>query len=285
MYPAGVPGVRVRYVTLDDGLSIRVLESGPPGNEAVLLVHGWGASVYTFAETLPALAENGHRAIAMDLPGHGLSEKPVDEARYTTSALCDAILGVAHSMGIRRFSFVGHSLGGSLGLELALRGDKRLQRLALISAVGLGRQPLLGPVKLLTPRVASWIVPRLLTRGAVALVLRLAFATAGRPTDRDIDEYWAPTQFDELVWACRACLHRVTWRPVPEGALRSLQLPVLVLAGGRDRLVLGAAKRGKLIPTARVVTIPEGGHVLPQECAARTNEELLRFLAGSEKGL
>jgi pimeloyl-ACP methyl ester carboxylesterase len=280
MYPAGVPGVSVRYVTLDDGLTVRVILSGPEEDDApaVVLAHGWSASVYTFAEMVPALADAGYRVIAFDLPGHGLSDKPSDELRYTTRALSDTVLSVASAMSVRRFAFVGHSLGGSLGLDLATRGESRLQRMVLINSVGLGSAPLVLPIRLFSPSIVNRIVPALLMRRTVELVLRIAFATRGRPTERDIDEYWAPTQFNEFVSACRACLHRVTWGRIPANKLRSVTVPVLVITGGRDLLVRGAVDRALLFPNVRIVTIREGGHLVLQECASQTNAELLRFL-------
>jgi len=280
MYPAGEPRINVRYVTLVDGTTVRVLESVPEQRDAVLLVHGWGASAYSFAETIPAVAAAGYRAIAFDLPGHGLSDKPTDERKYTTDALANAVLGVADAMGLKRFSLVGHSMGSSLGLELAVRGEKRLDRLVLISPPALGSVPILPLVKLCSPSVVNSIVPRILGRGIVALVLRAVFATPERPTPRDIDQYWAPTQFDELTWACRACLHGVTWKRIAATKLRSLRLPVLVIVGGRDRFIRGVASRAKLIPTAQVVLIPEGGHLVMQECSTKVNAKLLLFLPG-----
>ena len=280
MYPAGESRINVRYVTLADGITVRVLESVPEQRDAVLLVHGWGASAYSFAETIPAIAAAGYRAIAFDLPGHGLSDKPTDESKYTTQALADAVLGVADAMGLRRFSLVGHSLGSTLGLELAARHEKRIDRLVLISPPALGSVPIVPLAKLFSPRVVNRIAPHVFGRGMVELLLRGVFATPGRPTPRDIDEYWAPTQFDEFLWACRACLHRVTWKRLPATTLRSLRVPVLVIVGGRDRFVRGAAPRAKLIPTAQTVLIPEGGHVVMQECATKVNARLLLFLPG-----
>lgn len=281
MYPAGVPGVSARYVSLGDGLTVRVIESGPASASAVLLVHGWGGCVYSFAEMLPALAAAGHRAIAFDLPGHGLSDKPRDESRFSTRALSNVVLAVADAVGVRGFTFVGHSMGGSLGLDLAVRGERRVERLVLIDAVGIGAVPSIGPLKLLSPRILNRLVPKLLTRAVVKVILRGAFSTAGRPTERDIDEYWAPTQFDGLAAACRACVHRATWARQPATTLRELRLPVLVIAGGRDRIVRGSAARAALIPGARVVPIREGGHLALQECADQTNEELLKFLSSA----
>jgi pimeloyl-ACP methyl ester carboxylesterase len=280
MFPAGVAGITVREITVAGDITLRVIESGPQREDVVLLVHGWGGSVYTFAEMIPALAAAGYRVIAFDLPGHGLSDKPVDEERYTSRMMADAVLAVADAMAAKRFAFIGHSMGGALGLDLATKGERRLTSLVLINAVGIARIPLLWPVRLLSPRIVNRWVPALLARGTVRAILLAAFGTKGRPTPRDIDEYWAPTQFNGFAWACRAALHHMNWRPVAATKLRSLRLPVLVISGGRDRVVINTAKRAGLIPTARIVKIKDGGHLVLQECAPRTNDEILRFLRG-----
>lgn len=278
MYPAGVRDMTVRYVEVEKDLSIRVIESGPASGSPVLLVHGWGGSVYTFAEMIPALAAADYRVIAFDLPGHGLSDKPLDESKYTTRALSDVVMAIADATDARRFSVVGHSMGGSLGLDLAIRSEPRLTKLVLINAVGLARVPILGPVRLVSPPLVNRLTPALLTRRTVSAILQAAFGTPDRPTDTDIDEYWAPTQFDEFAFACRACIHQVNWRPLDAEELRSLRLPVLVISGGRDRVVSGSAERAGFIPTARVVEMKEGGHLVLQECAPRANAEILLFL-------
>ena len=278
MYPAGERDIAVRYVDAGRGLKIRTLESGDAGGSAVLLVHGWGASVYSWAETIPALASAGHHVIALDLPGHGLSDKPTDEAQYTTAALTRTVLAVADGYALSRFAFVGHSLGGSLGLDLAVRGERRLDRLALISAVGIAWSPLIPPLRLLSPRIVNRLTPAMLTRRLLTLVLHVAFSASDRPNRRDIDEYWAPSQFPEYAWACRACVHKATWRAQPAIRLRALRLPVLVLAGRHDRLIRGTVERGRLIPTARVVSVRDAGHLVQQDAAASTNRELVEFL-------
>lgn len=282
MYPAGVPNINVRQVKLENGLSLRVLDGGAQPASAraadVLLVHGWGGCVYSFAETIPALVHAGHRVVAFDLPGHGLSAKPVEPWQYSTGALLEAIVGVVKAMRMDRFTYVGHSMGGLLGLRLATGGMHAIERLVLISSPGLTGSPIIGPLKVISPRVIDRVMPRFLTRGVIKGVLNVAFGTPDRPTERDIDEYWALTQFDEYAWACRACIHRVDWSRVPATKLRSLRIPVLVITGGRDRLVRGVARRARLIPTARVVPIREGGHLVMQECATRANAEILAFL-------
>ena len=280
MYPAGDPRINVRYVTLPDGVRVRVLESIPEQRDVVLLVHGWGGSVYSFAETIPAIAAAGYRAIAFDLPGHGLSDKPADPSHYTTNALAKAVLSVADALGVRRFTYVGHSLGSTLGLELALQGERRIDRLVLISPPALGRIPLLPLLKLFSPTALNSLLPRLVSRGVVEFVLRQAFGTRTRPTQRDVEEYWAPTQFDEFAVACRECLHSVSWERLSSSQLRGVRFPVLVIVGERDRIVRGTFARAKLIPTAQIVQVPEGGHLVMQECSTKANAKLLLFLPG-----
>lgn len=281
MYPAGVSGIRTQYLTLPEGASVRVIESGPSDGDAVMLVHGWGGSVYSFSDNIQVLAAAGYRAIAFDLPGHGLSDKPTDEKRYSTWALTDTVLAVANGLRLRTFAYVGHSMGGLVGLGLALREEQRIDRLVLINAAGLGYASAILPLRLVSPRIINHLTPPLLTRGVIRRILHFAFGTDERPTERDIDEYWAPTQFPEFAAACRACIHQVDWRPFPEAALRGLKLPVLVISGERDRVVRCEAKRGELMPAGRVVVIRDGGHLVMQECAGTTNAELLQFLASS----
>jgi len=156
--------------------------------------------------------------------------------------------------------------------------------LVLINAVGLGTVLFHPLLKLLSPRIVNRVVPKLLTRRTVTMILRLAFGTRERPRQRDIDEYWAPTQFDEFAWACRACVHRVTWGRVPATKLRSLRIPVLVITGGRDVLVRRSADRAKLIPAARIVSFREGGHVVLQDCAPKTSHEILQFIRAGRSG-
>jgi pimeloyl-ACP methyl ester carboxylesterase len=229
---------------------------------------------------IPALASAGYRVISFDLPGHGLSDKPVDERTYNTRVFSDAVLAVADAVGARRFAFIGHSMGGALGLDLATRGERRLTSLVLVNAVGIASVPMVRFARLISPKLVDRWVPGLLVRGTIKAILHGAFGTRGRPTAHDIEEYWAPTQFDEFAWACRACLHHMNWRRTAATKLRSLRLPVLVISGGRDRVVVKTANRAGLIPTARIVKIREGGHLVLQECAPRTNDEILRFLRG-----
>jgi pimeloyl-ACP methyl ester carboxylesterase len=283
MYPAGVAGLETRFTTLDGGIRVRIVEGGRRDAAAVFLVHGWGGYTYSFAETIPALIHAGYRVVALELPGHGLSDKPPEESWYSERSLTRAVIEVAERERLREFSYIGHSMGGLLGLRLAVDGRlPGMKRLVLISSAGLTRIAVLPPIRAMSPRAVNRVVPPLLTRRLITGVLGAAFGTKARPTEHDVDQYWAQTQWNEYAWACRACLHHVDFSRVPAEQLRGIRLPVLVITGGRDRVIGGAggSKRAKLIPAARLVHLREGGHLVMQECAAKVNPEILAFLSG-----
>jgi pimeloyl-ACP methyl ester carboxylesterase len=279
MWPAGESSIRTKYITLPSGISIRVVEAGLPNGAPLLLVPGWGSCVYSYSDTIPALADAGYRVLAIDLPGLGLSDKPGLASTYTTTAMTRAVSDAATSLGLDRFTFVGHSMGGAIGLRLVLEGEPRIEKLVLLSSVGLGRAPLMGPVRLLLPRLVDPLLPAIARRLTFRFILALAFGTPGRPTQRDVDQYWAPSQFPEMLRACRLLAHNFDFDPLPDEALRKIDIPVLAIAAGRDRLVLGCSERARLIPGARVLTLDDGGHLAFQERASTVNPAILGFLS------
>ena len=92
MFPAGDVAYRVSFPVLSSGTKIRVVERGGLTSPPVLLVHGWGCSAFVFRRNMPALADAGFRAIAVDLKGHGLSDKPVASREYTIDSLVEHLL-------------------------------------------------------------------------------------------------------------------------------------------------------------------------------------------------
>ena len=257
---------------------MRVVESGPADGPPVVLVHGWGSCVYSFSDTIPALASGGHHVVALDLPGFGLSDKPAEPDHYTTQGVARAVLETATALGIDRFTFLGHSMGGAVGLRLVLGGERRVENLVLVNAVGLGRAPLMAPVRFLSPRFVEPLLKAFVRRATVKLILKLAYGTSARPTDEDIEQYWAPSQFPEMLRACRLLAHNFDFHALSDDELRAIDIPVLAIGSGRDRMVLGCAERARLIPGVRILTLEEGGHLSQQECADRVNPEILAFL-------
>lgn len=98
----------------------------------VVLIHGLGASrAFWFSRLAMTLAAT-HRVTIYDLRGHGYSERPASGYRVTDHA--DDLLGLLDELGVERAALVGHSLGGAVAFELALRVPERVSHLGLLDS-------------------------------------------------------------------------------------------------------------------------------------------------------
>ena len=110
------------------------VDDGGTGEPACLLVHSLGGRRSFWASTLVALREH-HRAIALDLRGHGASAP----ASFVASGLddfADDVLSVADALGLARFVLIGHSFGATVALAVAARVPGRVVALALVDPAG-----------------------------------------------------------------------------------------------------------------------------------------------------
>lgn len=110
-------------------LGYRELGSGP----AVLLVHGWPTSSVLWRGVMSAIARR-NRVVAIDLPGFGASDKPVD-VRYDFDVFSRAVDDLLAALGIDRVALAGHDLGGPVVLHWALRHPERVTGLALLNTL------------------------------------------------------------------------------------------------------------------------------------------------------
>ena len=113
----------------------------------------------------------GNRVIALDLPGFGRSDKPLD-ASYSFDFFGRVLSGFAEALGIERTGLAVHDLGGPVGLHWASKHPERVSRLALLNTVVFSR-PSFAVVAfvamLRTPGIRSWITsPRSIRRGTPA---------------------------------------------------------------------------------------------------------------------
>jgi len=100
----------------------------------VILTHGLAASLHDWDDLLPALAAGGYTGYALDLFGHGESYKPVDHRKYTFDAVFEHFSAWINSLPIKEpMVLVGHSLGGGVVLQYALRYPERVRALVLVN--------------------------------------------------------------------------------------------------------------------------------------------------------
>ena len=279
LFPAGLSDISVRYVKLSTGVSLRLVESGPANGQPVVMLHGWGASAYMYRHALDLLPSRGLHAIAVDLRGYGLSDKPTDEGAYSLDAYCADVDALLEALGLPSMCLIGQSMGGGLALRYALRNPARVSRLVLVNPIGLVSIAYLQTLRTLPRSVIATIGRRLVPRPAVELILRyVAYADAAQPTERDVDEYWAPTQLSGFVNAARSALSEFDWRPLTAMEAQSLVVPTMVILGTKDRLIRNAAWAAGRLRGSDVQAV-EGGHCVLEENPAKVYEIAGNFLA------
>lgn len=280
-FPAGWPGITARRVALGDGVTLRVIEAGPPEGEPVVLIHGWAVSAYLWRHTLGALAAAGYRAYAPDLPGHGLSDAPTTKGDYTLDAFVRRTELLLDALKLERPKVVAQSLGGRIATALAARG--RAERLALFGPVGFGQVSPATAFAPFIPEVLGDLATALVTRPMVEITQRRVHGKLGWFTDRDVDEYWAPTQFPDVVRAQVQMLREFSWDALTPAELAAVQVNTLVVFGTSDRTVrpVRTAELVAGLPRGRLEWVEGGGHVLMEEIPGRIHPVLVEFLASA----
>ena len=272
-----------RWMRVEDRwANVIELGSGPP----VLFVHGLGGSWQNWLENLPATAEAGYRAIAVDLPGFGASEMPREKSSISgygrwVDSLCDAL-------GTGPVALVGNSMGGFIGCEVAIKFPPRVERLVLVSAAGITiehqrNDAVMGTLyrtERISKFLATWLAAHaegLSTRPRLRKAL-LRFVMA-HP-----DRLPGPLISEQVRGSGKAgflpALEALTNYPIRE-RLPEVACPTLIVWGADDRLVprRDADTFEELIPDSRKVVFEDTGHVAMLERPARFNRLVLDFLA------
>ena len=283
MFPAGDPAYRVSFPVLSSGIRIRVIERGEPTSPPVLLVHGWGCSAFVFRRNMPALANAGFRAIAVDLKGHGLSDKPIASSEYTIDSLVAHLLEILNALRLERPSLAGHSLGGSLIYHFASKHPQRVRCLGMFSPVGLTGVPRMRLYRSLTPKVLTPLIRKIKPRVVVRLALKRVYGKRGHFTESDVDEFVAPSQFPEFSLAMRELLHTYDWAAAKHRPLPVVDLPAVGVWGSRDHMMPhdGMAIYLPLVPRVALSVIPDAGHLITEETPHEVNTALLEMLTRS----
>ena len=282
-YPANEPDLTTRFISLPSGERVRLVEGGRPDAPAVLMIHGWGCSAYSFRKLMAPLAEAGYRALAIDLRGHGASDKPSDAPMYSAEAMAGFLVAVMDTIGLDRAAGVAHSLGGAVMIDVASRHPGRFSCLSLIAPVGLAPVRGVGLARTLTPLAAAPLVPYAMPRWSIPWVLRVVYGPLGEFKKNEVDEYWAPTQDPAFAVSLRTLLHNYRFEARSDDELQRIGVPTTVLLGGLDVLVRSrqSARRTETLPGWRARTLERAGHVLAEEVPDEVLADVLPLLAAN----
>ena len=269
-----------RHITIN-GIRVHYVEAGQ--GSPVVLLHGLGASVVTWRENIGPLAER-HRVYAVDLPGHGDSEKP-DDLSYSLESMINFTRSLVEALGHERAALAGSSIGGGLALMTALHHPEVVSKLILSSSAALGRE--VAPFL----RLASLpYVGELMTSGvrdATRMWLRKSFYDKSLASGELLDEL---RRTNHLTGAREAGLTiarvyiglwGVRRRYILTRQLRRLDVPTLIFWGADDEIipVKHAFRAARDLPKCDLHVFGDCGHWPQVERASEFNRLSLEFLS------
>ena len=262
-----------RFVRAAD-VDVFIQEQGASDAPVVVFMHGMGAWSQIWRPTLAAVAHAGFRAVAIDLPPFGYSERPVATA-YGRQAQARRIIGVLDALGAQTAVLVGHSFGGGPTMEAVLQAPSRVAALVLAdAAIGLDATPgnsSLPGLILGTQTVRDTLVSATVTNPRMTGRLLAQFvADPAAVTDERVRMLQAPLVLQGATSAFGDWLFEFTTsteRPLSQSSqsYRALTVPALIIWGDRDTTTpLAQGQRLKdVISGAELAIMPGVGH-MPQ---------------------
>ncbi len=277
-------GYPPRYADLGD-LRLAFVETGPPGGEPVLLLHGEPSWSFLYRTVMPVLADAGLHAIAADLAGFGRSDKPAEIGDHSFARHVEWIRALAFDhLDLRGVTLVGQDWGGLIGLRLVAEHPDRFARVvAANTGLPTGDQPM--------PDV--WLRFRDVVRTAPALsVSRLVQSGCQTELPPEVlAAYEAPFPDPAFAAAVRAMPELVPTSPddpateANRAAWRELSAwdkPFLVAFSDRDPITGPMAPRLKqVIPGAAGIEHPVitgAGHFLQEDAGVRLGTVIADFI-------
>lgn len=274
---ASVGGVRLHYVEAGEG-------------PLVVLLHGFPEFWYGWRRQIPALAEAGFRAVAPDMRGYNLSDKPEGVDAYRVERLVEDVAGLVRHLGAERAHLVGHDWGGVVAWYFAMLRPELLDRLVVVNAphpAAFARE-IRRPDQMLASAYAAFFqLPALpeavLRAGGFALLERVFRAGPARPgafTDADVERYKEALGRPGALTAALNYYRASVRRRRPE--VRPVAAPTLLVWGEKDPHLVVRLAEGleEWVPGIRVERLPGASHWV----AADEPERLSRLLAGFLRG-
>jgi pimeloyl-ACP methyl ester carboxylesterase len=263
------------------GMMVHVRDEGPRDDpHPIVLIHGTAASLHTWEGWVGAL-KSQRRVIRFDLPGFGLTG-PSPEGDYSIGRYVQFTWALLDKLGVRRCVLVGNSLGGNVAWETALAQPQRVEKLILVDALGYPMQSTSVPIGFRIARipVLNRLMQFTLARSFIESSVRNVYGDPARVTPELVDRYFELT----LREGNRAALVQRFRQGMPtDGSAKriaELKLPVLVLWGGRDRLIPpeNAERFRHDIVGSELIIFDDLGHVPHEEDPTRTVNAAMKFL-------
>jgi len=268
-----------------NGLAVHYKIAGQ-GEPALILLHGFGASTYSWREVIQPLTAFG-TVIAYDRPAFGLTERPTawqqGENPYSSQNQVEILIGLMEGLQIQEAILVGNSAGGTVSLQAALTYPERVTALVLVDAAvyqGGGSPAFIRPL-LRTPQMdhlGPLIARSISNRGDD--FIRSAWSDPSLITPEVYAGYRKPLQaenWDIALWE----LTKASSRGTLDERLGEITVPALVISGADDTIVpLALSQRLAIeLPETSLVVFEDCGHLPQEECPGLFLEAVEDFIS------
>jgi pimeloyl-ACP methyl ester carboxylesterase len=253
------------------------------GGTAVILIHGFGTSSFLWRNIAPAITDAGHTAYAIDLFGHGESDRPYD-ADFGIAAQAEYLDAAMTALRVARGIIVGVDIGGDVALRLAATRPERVEKLVLVNTPAFDEIP--GRDITQMQRSTAKFAFRT-TRGVLGAapllegVLKRSVADPERHMPiKLIARYLAPFAGPDGVNHLLAIASSISGDDMEDVDLKTIHVPALIVWGEADEW-LNAKTGEKLVnalPDGRLVRLPGIGRLVPEENPEQMSELLLEFM-------
>jgi pimeloyl-ACP methyl ester carboxylesterase len=256
----------------------------------LVLIHGITSSSASWEPVLPALAER-FEILAPDLLGHGQSDKPAGD--YSLGSHACLVRDMMLMLGYESGTIVGHSLGGGIAMQLAYQFPELVDRLALVSSGGLGREVSIF-LRAVTLPGAELVLPLVASRPVVDVgtAVGRALGALRLRASADLAEIARGIASLNEVGARRAFVHTARAVIDPRGQrvdardrlYLSQRMPSQLIWGARDPIIPAAhgVRASELMPGSRLELFEDAGHFPHLDEPVHFSQTLSAFVRETE---
>lgn len=281
-------GVKPHHYVEVGGMEVHYRVEGPASDTVPLvLLHGTLSSLYTWGAWTESLKDR-HRVIRLDLPGFGFTG-PHPEEDYRLEAYLGFMQSFLSELGVNQCILVGNSLGGEIAWRYALNHPRQVKKLILIGAAGYPEELEKLPLSQL-PFSYLWLRIPLLRELSVRFAssevihnsLEYLYGDPQKVTDEQVELYFDLTHREGNREALTDRME-VVGQPSPYEEIPSINVPALIMWGGRDWLipVENAQKFHKNLACSKLTTFPEAGHMPMEEIPQKSAEAAKELISGN----
>ena len=277
-------GAKSNWIELADHEIHYVTAGDPNSDRLIVLLHGFGASAFSYKEVLEPLSELGY-VIAYDRAAFGFTERPTEWEinPYGTPGQLQVLGGLIEEFGQNKNVYlVGHSAGGSIAASYAIENQEKLSGLVLFA-----------PAVLTSGGAPSWlnwifsipqinhVGPKLVSTIATSGldILYSSYFDQTKVTQETLAGYTAPLKiagWEKAFWE----FNKAPRDKSVGDRLAEIAIPALVITGDSDKIVKteDSIKVSQLISGSELVVIPQTGHLLNEEKPAEFAVAITKFI-------